>query len=360
MTSKPFRHTGPVRTTPAQQGIVLLTVLWILVLLAVIVGQFCYSMRTELNITRNLRDETTGYYLARAGINLAILKIIDGTVAEIYNPTGKDELPEQIWRVNREIPPIPFAGGVIQVKIDNESGKININGADKPLLQMLIGSFGLPWEQEATIVESILDWRDFDDLHHVYGAENDYYLSLPQPYSANNGPLKSIEELLLVKGVTHDLWEMGLKHLVTVQSDVELDSPDLTELDHEDREKLKISINAAPPEVLKCFPGMTPEVIQKVIEYRHKQDFKAISQFRSLVGETIYKKMDAYITIQDSTYYRIRATGTPAGAQSGRSIEIMVRFDPRLKTVQVISWVDYVDTGATGSHTGELPASGNN
>src|SRR5207247_1078297 len=55
------------------------------------------------------------------------------------------------------------------------------------------------------IANSILDWMDPDDEPRSNGAENDYYQTLPNPYRAKNGPLDTIEELLLVKGVTPQL-----------------------------------------------------------------------------------------------------------------------------------------------------------
>lgn len=360
MNVKLFHVIGPGRPERSQKGIVLLAVLWVLVLLAVIVGQFCYSMRTELNITRNLRDEVAGYYLARAGISLASLKIINGSVADIYAPSEQEGEEGPIWRINREIAPIPFGEGQIQVKIDNESGKININEADALLLQMLFKSFGIPEEQKDTIVESVLDWRDMDNFHRHYGAENDYYQGLPQPYSANNGPFRSIEELLLVKGVTPELWRMGLSRMVTVRSDIVVDTSGLLGVTPEDKEKRKINLNAAPVEVLRCFPGMTAEILQAIAEYRQKQDFQTIRPFKMLVGETIYQKISPYITVRNSSYYTIRATGLPKGARAGASLEALVRLDPRLGTVRVINWVDYLEPGREGAGTGGLPAAAQN
>src|SRR5262249_55773334 len=52
------------------------------------------------------------------------------------------------------------------------------------------------------IADAILDWIDPDDDPREQGAERDYYASLPHPYAPRNGPLASIDELLLVRGVT--------------------------------------------------------------------------------------------------------------------------------------------------------------
>ncbi len=54
----------------------------------------------------------------------------------------------------------------------------------------------------AEAADSILDWLDEDDDPRPYGAELDYYSTLPTPYEPTNGPITSVEELLLVKGVT--------------------------------------------------------------------------------------------------------------------------------------------------------------
>ncbi|MEZ6078661.1 MAG: type II secretion system protein GspK [Pirellulaceae bacterium] len=56
------------------------------------------------------------------------------------------------------------------------------------------------------VADAILDWLDEDEEPRPMGAEfDDYYLHLPSPYTPNNGPIESIEQLLLVRGVTPQL-----------------------------------------------------------------------------------------------------------------------------------------------------------
>ena len=52
------------------------------------------------------------------------------------------------------------------------------------------------------IADAILDWIDPDSDQRTLGAEQEYYSSLSPPYAPRNGPLGSIEELLLVRDVT--------------------------------------------------------------------------------------------------------------------------------------------------------------
>ena len=55
------------------------------------------------------------------------------------------------------------------------------------------------------IADAILDWLDEDEEPRPYGAELEYYTTLPTPYAPKNGPIESVEELLLVRGVTPQL-----------------------------------------------------------------------------------------------------------------------------------------------------------
>ena len=51
------------------------------------------------------------------------------------------------------------------MKIGNESGKININGVNESLLKMMLNGFDIEEQQKSVIIDSIMDWRDKNDLH---------------------------------------------------------------------------------------------------------------------------------------------------------------------------------------------------
>jgi hypothetical protein len=63
---------------------------------------------------------------------------------------------------------------------------------------------GLPGMTEA-IADAVLDWMDRDGTSRQSGAEQDYYATLSPPYAPRNGIPESLEELLLIKGVTRPL-----------------------------------------------------------------------------------------------------------------------------------------------------------
>jgi type II secretory pathway component PulK len=95
--------------------------------------------------------------------------------------------------------------GGIRYGLENESSRLNLNtvlladsGSENGARKLLMT---LPGMTE-TIADSILDWIDTDDEQRMLGAERDYYSTLDPPYEPRNGPLGSIEELLMVRDVT--------------------------------------------------------------------------------------------------------------------------------------------------------------
>src|SRR3989337_2158170 len=60
-----------------KKGIALIMTLWVMILLSLMAFQFIYSVRTEINVTRNLKEIVRDYYLAYAGINLGISELMN-------------------------------------------------------------------------------------------------------------------------------------------------------------------------------------------------------------------------------------------------------------------------------------------
>lgn len=89
----------------------------------------------------------------------------------------------------------------------DESARLNLNAipgfglSDNDARNMLMYLPGMTEE----LADAILDWVDSDETTREFGAESDYYSSLDPPVVPPNGPLRSLEELLQVDGVTVDL-----------------------------------------------------------------------------------------------------------------------------------------------------------
>jgi hypothetical protein len=96
----------------------------------------------------------------------------------------------------------------IRYGLEDESTRLNLNtllaleGQQADSAKTLLLSLPNMTEE---VAEAILDWIDPDDEPRALGAEIDHYSGLSPAYKPKNGPLDTVEELLLVRGVTPEL-----------------------------------------------------------------------------------------------------------------------------------------------------------
>jgi len=129
----------------------------------------------------------------------------------------------------------------IRFGLEDESARLNLNtvlsvDADPANQGKNVGRqmlMALPGMRE-DIADAILDWMDLDDVSREYGAEDDVYASLSPPYATPMEPLKTLEELLLVRDVTPALffgYDMNRNYLVDRS---ESNAPILIDADNSD------------------------------------------------------------------------------------------------------------------------------
>jgi type II secretory pathway component PulK len=100
----------------------------------------------------------------------------------------------------------PVGDGTVSVKIIDLERKMNINTANAQAIQQALTLMGVDASEISVVSDSILDWIDPDDAPRAAGAESDYYQGLAVPYYAKNAPIDNLSELLLVKGVTQEMY----------------------------------------------------------------------------------------------------------------------------------------------------------
>lgn len=359
-----IRSKTEIRPLTSEGGIALFLVLWVLMLLSVIVGEFCYAMRTGTTIAFNFRSQAEGYYIALAGVNRGIAEMIRNTVVspvKLQKAESEDEKEEPRWRINAHIPPVTFGKGRFEVTIKNESGKININRAGESVLKMVVGTFNLEEGEKDIIVDSIMDWRDPDDLHRVNGAEDDYYRSLPEPYDCKDAFFNSVEELLLVRGVTPELFYGGLRDMVTVlgSGKSSYSQKESDGLSGSSSSRLftsisnKINVNAASRSMLLSLPMMTDEIVQKIMDYRKESDFKSPNEVASVVGYDIYAAISPLIGLDLSPYYTVFSVGKVDGNRIRQGLWVVFEINPSLKKgYKVIQWHDGMEYSDNGDLNG--------
>jgi general secretion pathway protein K len=283
-------------------------VLWAIVVLTALMFTFSFMTRTDALSTFSYREAITRDYLAEAGISRAVMEII------FFNQM-RDELLtdyDTLWKPDGAVYEGEMTTGKYQVRISDEYGKININSEQSDrLLRTLLMNFEVEEEQIETIVDSIKDWRDPDDLHRINGVESEYYETLTPPYKAKNANFDTIEELMWVKGVTTELFygtEDGkaLKDYITIYGE----------------EDGTIRLFTASREVLMAIDGMTEAMADGIIEQR-SEGLDITVDGLSEVGES-YVDEDSDLS---EGIYTIEALGTTSNKPPDYGVKAIVHID---------------------------------
>ena len=244
------------RNDSRRRGFVLLAVLVVVVLLSLAAYQFSELMTAEYRSADSASRTAQARVLAEGGIDYAIANLTNPTQLGqqlqaqsttstgtsnssgssnssegsgtwtppnfIHNPTLFQGIavgtptsghPQGYFSIVSRIGPdeignnsVPFHFGVI-----DEGGKINLNAimqidpSGQTLHDMLMALQPAVPNLTEDVVNSILDWIDTDDTPRTNGAEDDTYQGMTPAYHAKNGPLDSLEEMLMIHGVTPSL-----------------------------------------------------------------------------------------------------------------------------------------------------------
>ena len=305
----------------SQTGVALLMVLWVLTILMVIVFSFSFMVKTDMLSTLSFKGGMERKLIAEAGIERGVTELF-------YRSFYKDQTVElegrELWKTDGT----PYTGklgnGYYTVRITDESGKVDINTASELVLKNILLNHGVQSEEADTIVDSIMDWKDEDDLIRLHGAESDYYTSLPNPYKAKNVPFDTIEELLLVKGVTSEILygskdKKGIIGFLTVNSKMD-----------------RINVNVAPREVLMAIPNMTPEMAEAIINYRQNKEIRDVQELQGIIGGS-YGSMSRFIAVGGTNMFTIDSSGSKENEKGVYAIRATVLL-----------------TGGTDTHTHEF------
>lgn len=179
-------------------GFVLVGVLIVVMLLSMIALSVLFRMRSEETAGATGSTSEQGWATAMSGVREAM------RLAPTFQPgdttwmdaperfkdrmlydDGTEEWRWTLYSANPE--------GGIRFGLTDEASKLNLNSATTSMVSRLPG-------MKVSLTDALLDFLDADDVPRPEGAEQEYYNALPQPYRMHNGPLSTVEQLLLVRG----------------------------------------------------------------------------------------------------------------------------------------------------------------
>lgn len=293
------RSLGGAGKCHSDRGVALVMVIWIFMVLTVLVGEFSRAMRDDAVATHNVAEENQARGVAIAGMNHAIYRALRAreqpeqaasgrgaarasTVLGTENGAGADET--EAWAADGTWHDGSYGGGDYSVRVVDEGGKVGLNRADEALLRQVLGALGLDQDAQEAATDGILDWRDSDSLRRLHGAEAEYYLGLPEPYLPKDGWFDSVDELLLVRGISRDVF-YGVP-AAGLRSE---DSPaiPLRDVFSVFNRTANINVRTAPPAVLRVLLGGEERDVEEIVAARDADAGSALTLLRAKLGDQL-------------------------------------------------------------------------
>lgn len=315
-----------------RRGFVVVVVLCMIITLGVLLLVFNRECRANLRRVDQLRKSKQALNCATAGLNIAIA-IIRDTNDVVANKTLFNPPPDEKT--------FPIGDGQCAITITEENGKLNLNllkDKNGRLNQIRINQLLrlidlLNREQPGhshigyDLVPAIIDWTDSDQevtclpfiKHDNLGAESGYYNQLEVPYKCKNGPLEATEELLLVKGISEQVFDR-LRDYVTVYGEG------------------RININYAPKLVIESISEkMDRTLAQMIMNKRKLKPFGTIAELRDVPGMTnsIYYAIKKTATIEPTNqFYHVVSQGNVD--HIGHTVTAILRKNIESNTMEVV------------------------
>ena len=335
MSEKIRNPKSEIRNPDHRRGSALIVALWVILILTVLVGSMAFEMKVEANVASFYRQRTKAQYLAQAGVEWtkALLNkkvsevLVDGELkieadqdAELVQNAHRVQKMGQGFDLERKL-----GDGSFKLTVRPEAAKgFNINmlaqqAATDPdarcVLEEVLDQAEVPLEMQDELIDCLIDWVDTGDEHRINGAESDDPFYEERGYDVKNGPLDSVEELLLIKGWTeavvfggppedkNDPPMKGIYTKFTVWGDG------------------KLSVNDADELLLLGICDIDDLVVEDILRARLGVDGEegtlddGIKDLNEVAGMT--PAIAKWLTVRDTKYLRVVSIGEVGEVRSG-------------------------------------------
>lgn len=344
------------------RGIALLLTLSVTTILVAAAMEYNRRARFTLDSTAAMRDGITMSQMAASGVHVAMAMLVKDK-----SESNTDSLLED-WADSTKIDEIlaetPFDDGVLSVKISDEMSKIQINALvsfpdsrnfNESQLTLWDRFLSLAGDEEQmkddsepmAIINSIKDWLDSGDddaITGLSGAESDYYKDLDPPYASRNGPMPDVDELILVKGITPELFygspeKPGISQFLTVHG--------VSGSGNSFTYPGRININTAELPVLAALmPLESQDLVEALVEFRQEvisdeesHDFSSPGWYKEIAGFSDVNINQKLITTT-SDIFRIESEATLHDLKLKATAVVQRIRDPKTGkwTCKILSW----------------------
>jgi general secretion pathway protein K len=317
-----------------RRGAALLAVLWLSAILSAIAFSVATTVRGETERTSTLSEGVRAYYLATGSLERALAYIEWGP-----NHRKPDNTPRYfepgMARLNMDFP-----SGSATVEVIPESSKFDINSIKPDELQRLLMNLGADPGRAQLIAAAIADWRQPAPPGVLTMFDQQYLSGIPS-FRGRHASVEETEELLLVKGMTPELYHgsyvrdaagrlqprAGLKDCVSVFGST---GP--------------FDINSVQPAVMTTI-GINPDAVAAILQRRHAMPFRngaELAQFAQFGGPGFGR-----LTLGGNTIFTLRSTarlrvGDGRYSDMTRTVSAVYKFHKSGYTpgIEALRWYD--------------------
>jgi general secretion pathway protein K len=315
-----------------ERGGALLAVLWLTAGLSAIAFGVASTVKNETQRATNAVEETRAYFLATGAIERAMLYMRWGPQHVLPNGAPRYYAPGMPRLYFR------FPSGDAEVEVIPETARMNVNVAPRQELTMLLLALGAAPAQADLIAAAIEDWRT--PAPGGFSPFDAFYLARTPSFRARHASLEETEELLVVQGMTPELFygsyardangrliaTGGLRDCVSVYGN-----------------NAQFDVNWAHPAVLQA-AGVAPAVAAAIVARRTQSpivpdELPMWIQAAGPAGSRLRLGGGSIYTLRASARLRL-----PGGALSDlrRSVAAQVKLMPAGydKPMHVLRWYD--------------------
>ncbi len=306
-------------------GSVAILSLWVIVMLAFLAIALGHGVQQKVAVFKQLHERFKSQAAGESAAKRVIAEI--GTFAPRMGGTAlADE-----WYHNRLGSSRAYSAGEnsSEFVIEDESAKINLNKADQnQLVNLFCGIARVEAGKADRLAKAVIDFRDQDDFvtgeQDNAGSENDLYRQAGFIHGPKNSDFEFIEELLLVEGMTKEIYDF-VRNYITIYGSGE------------------VNINTCTREALSTL-DLLSEIADKIVTVRNGPDrrsltsddfiFKDVSKIDQDLLAFVALSEDEQVSLRhavlynmfcvDSNYFRIKGRTRKAGQSDAGKLVCIV------------------------------------
>lgn len=291
----------PASRRDRQRGVALLIAIVVVAIAAMLSTGMIWDRELDIRRTANITqgDQALEYALGAEAWAEQILR-------RAYQSDPNSTNLTQEWAM--QLPALPVQGGSVSGRLQDLQGLFNVNNlassnmaqatAALAQFQRLLTALNLDPET----ADAVFDWVNAGSQPHFPGgAKDEYYSRLDPPYLTAEQPMTSVSELLLVKGVTPQVYAALMPYVCALPVTPPGSPPGTP------RVATAININTAPaPVLMSLTSGISADTATGAVQTRAQQPFQSTAQLAQLLGNiAIAPGIPAPQT--SSNYFRLTA-----------------------------------------------------